>query len=868
MHWLVSLGVLLVSGGLVVLLTCTDDLPTVAAPPEPKFETPGTAASKQVDSATRGTRDLGARTARPGSLQYPEITGRIVDITGRPVVGASVLSRDDASEFSNVAMSRDDGTFAVMCDTIRPRTLLFEAGGFSPGVRERALPGDYLAVTLLQGRAISGRVVDAQSGIPIIGARVLALALGATVGAQVETGTKGAFSLHSRTGPLEIRVTAEGYGAYSRVLGADATSLDIALDRRTGVDLQSWFRVTDDVTGEPVEGVTFRPGPFEAFGDGVYRATRSETAPTREHTGGSSAHAVAPGYLGTESYFQRPAGDHRESPVVMKLCRAGGLTGRVVDSHGRAIGSANVTLTPIGLRCTHPSLINRSSITDEAGRFEDRGLHGNVAYRVEVLSPQVIPTTRDGIRVTAGVNLDLGDVECASGTQVAGEVQYENGTPAAGARVEWRSSTYKIDAVTTASADGSFELAHVGTEGSIVIVSPSYAPWVSTIHDCISGPNRIVLRHGESIRGRVTDAAGGGLVGVRVECGIRFTADGSMPENGYAVDHATHTDVQGQYILDGLLPGTYVVTAGDPVDDRESVIDREASAGSVDVDFILRKYGTIVGTILGMRDRRPATGVIVRSTGGRKTSVISINEVDGSFSMPAEPEANYSFEVTAPGFGWTEMAGITAGEGEVRNIEFLLPDADVIDGIVVWDDGAPAAGLVVGHDGRQLRPSASVTDSLGRFRFEGSVRDAYFRITVSQTGSDALGLARDPIRIEPSFLEVKPNLPKEIRIVAQRPGTLVEGSVTFHIPPGTRVSWAALEFVDPNSMTGNDATRGCAIDSGTFRQYSLPGGEYALRIKARLETPTGQVERTVQPVPAALEVKNEARVTLNLEATL
>ncbi len=132
---------------------------------------------------------------RPGA----KLTGRVVDVAGRPVPGARVrfghVEPEDLGRLDNTFRADDhlgprtfvaDAAGGFVCDDVPPGPTIVrvDADGFAPWFRrDLTVPpeGDLAGVTAtLEGaRSVSGRVLAADTGRPVPGAWVFAVARGA-----------------------------------------------------------------------------------------------------------------------------------------------------------------------------------------------------------------------------------------------------------------------------------------------------------------------------------------------------------------------------------------------------------------------------------------------------------------------------------------------------------------------------------------------------------------------------------------------------------------------------------------------------------------------------------------------------------------
>ena len=204
----------------------------------------------------------------------------------------------------------------------------------------------------------------------------------------------------------------------------------------------------------------------------------------------------------------------------------------------------------------------------------------------------------------------------ASGS-ITGRVVNESGQPLANAIVSINavSANYSSEGAAT-DRDGVFRLNELDTNLSYYINAtlPGYTPPPSEPGATATRSYRVgdsvtlKLIKGGVITGRVTNATGDPLVGIRVRAEmVRRTRSGRRLENGWYVEKIT--DDRGVYRIYGLAAGSYVVSAGGAAN----------SYSSANVD----PYDMDVPTFAPAATRDTASEVSVRS--GEEVSGVDIS---------------------------------------------------------------------------------------------------------------------------------------------------------------------------------------------------------------------------------------------------
>ena len=152
---------------------------------------------------------------------------------------------------------------------------------------------------------------------------------------------------------------------------------------------------------------------------------------------------------------------------------------------------------------------------------------------------------------------------------ISGSVVNETGQPFAGVQVSARAMSSTIPARTsTTDSDGNFRFNGLASALYFISVSaPAYVtqpsdPNSPPVHHRISDSVRLELIRGGVITGTVTNAAGEPMVAMAVRAWMVRDAKGQPAKTPYVFFVEQTTDDRGVYRIYGLMPGTYVVSAG------------------------------------------------------------------------------------------------------------------------------------------------------------------------------------------------------------------------------------------------------------------------------------------------------------------
>lgn len=228
------LGVAVLAAALVILLaTGVIDLgagvPPDAVPTDGDPEAALTADGSDPDGAAalRGSETVKATAPAP-TLSGPHMTGRVIDETGAPIAGATVVSFADdlqgtitpealAEEgFRGGSTTSDaEGRFAVAVATDAPfHYVIADAKGFSPGLETSKPAGSELVLTLKPAIALVGSVRN-MTKQPVAGAGVTAWILvdGYQIKREVKTDADGRYRIDDL--PADLAPTPGRWRGYS-----------------------------------------------------------------------------------------------------------------------------------------------------------------------------------------------------------------------------------------------------------------------------------------------------------------------------------------------------------------------------------------------------------------------------------------------------------------------------------------------------------------------------------------------------------------------------------------------------------------------------------------------------------------------------
>lgn len=572
-------------------------------------------------------------------------------------------------------------------------------------------------------------IVTDHAGKPVEGAVVVALpaqnAYRPSGGLATEkvrstlTGHEGKAQLESLpSGPWNVTVLARGF-------------VTQPLRRVTSGPLAVRLEKGGAVTGVVREGRTRRPVPgarvsvavsIAVTGGWNEDATRNEATTDAEGRfrldgiGRTPAHLVAraPG-------FDRGEREARQGESVeIFLFPGASLAGTVRDDDGRPVKGAVVRAE-----------WDRSRIAPPSERTDARG-----EFLIPSLGPgEYTVVAREGGRAP-GIATVLVESEAAAraeillseGGFVTGRLVDPEGRPLAGRlRLEvvdgQRLAASTSEGIAAdAKADGTFALGPLplGALG-IAVSAPRRAMRkvdATTTRRGTVDLGDIVLETGLAIRGRVRDREGNGLEGASVRARLQRPGERSLGE-------AT-SEAGGEYILAGLGPGTYRLTAVLP---GHATAYATAQAGGDPVDLVMESGGEIAGRVVDASGQPAEDATLAAEWAGEAESAspggaFGMAETgEGRFVLRDLAAGRYVVQARAAGKGEASISGVQVVAGKRTEVGTLrLAGGGTVRGTIVDGDGqgVPGATVVAERDlNNQSGDLVGQTGSSGAFEIRG-----------------------------------------------------------------------------------------------------------------------------------------------------
>ena len=534
------------------------------------------------------------------------------------------------------------------------------------------------------------------------------------------------------------------------------------------------------------------------------------------------------------------AGEMRE--VTLALTLGARLTGRTLDDNGAPVQGVQIWATTESSRTdfidwTMPTTVH----SDDDGGFDLRGVESGVVFLQAKHSGLLERTLELG-------NLEDGDVRqglvlrMGQGGVVSGLVQWPDGRPVAGARVEVQQDLEEDDFVVSfgpdssvkSDADGRFRVTGLGD--GICTVRARARParekserqgllerrrsglgskrspyWRVTLEDVLPSGSELVLvlRSGGAVSGRVVDDAGNAVEKFKV----RVKEPGAGRFHGFGMDKGTSLSdtfksKDGRFVLEGVPEGEWIATASARGYGASGAMPVNVPQ-SGELMLVVPREATVAGVVLDP-DGRPLSGVQVHAQ-QRHDSWSSSKEMeedrtgkDGSFELslaPGRHEIHAAHDTYADSVPQTlEVAPAETREGLVFTLRRPARIIGALD---------PSVGELAGREVYMYNQDSSewdevMTDNRGRFAFEG-LAPGTIRLSLQET-RELAGDGRGSISIS-NVVSSTASLTLELREGEERQVVLgvalaipvrVSGLVTAAGTPvsGLSVTWHPLASDD------------------------------------------------------------------------
>ncbi len=770
------------------------------------------------------------------------ISGTVVDTstpTPLPISGATIDILQETVVLAT-ATTLEDGTYSI--SSLAPG--IYTVRATATGYQTATVGADVLSVIStiadfsleFSPHTILGTVTDATTSNSINGALIEVLQGPNQIGATF-TDVTGAYSIAGfAPGSYSVRATSTNYQTISStaiiVVTQPTTNVDFALESSPGTVSG---QVTDAVGGTPIASaaVNILQGSF------VISSSLTDT------NGFYTFQSLKPGnyyvVLANAPAFQGSSQTASVLPnqtTIINIALTplpGTITGHVTDGTSQPLAGATVSVLKnndvIGFAITGtdgtytlPGLAPDNYVvrvfatnyqassqgavvvadTTTVVDFTLQPSPGSLAGSVLEATPPFLPLT------TATINVIQNNLVVATaGTDVNGTYSVQGIAP----------GSYTVRA--------SCPLFQTQSIGAIIV------------SDVITSVDFSLAADPGGIAGQITDQETGSPlanVSVTVFLGSTLTA-------------STQTDINGNYSVDTLAPGTYTVRTSLTNYQTASLGATVVSAATTTVSLqLLPSPGTVAGTVLASGS--PAAGAAIELSQGTSVIASTVTSTDGTYVLSGIAPGNYTVRATLPNYQ-ISSAGASVTANTITTLDFTLYSAQ---------------GALAGHVQNQLLTPISGTtiDILqGANIVASTTTDPQGNFLVSNLAAQTYTVIASAPNYQASQQTATVVLPPEPTTTVNFTLSINPGSITGSVLSSSSSPIAGATIAVTYSSGGAPIAQAATATDGSYTIANLAPGAYTVSATSLFSQTSTQgatvtagvttsVNFTLQPSPGTL----------------
>ncbi|MCM2605594.1 carboxypeptidase regulatory-like domain-containing protein [Rossellomorea marisflavi] len=770
-------------------------------------------------TVTLGTSITGGQTTILNATLTPNpgtLTGLVQDTGANPLAGVNITVTTSSGTGVIVAttVTGTDGTYTITGLApgnyiVVASNLNFQQGSEGATITSGATTVVNFILTANPG-SLAGTITNAQTGAPIAGANVQVRILdaGGTVIATVSSDINGQYSVGNLAPGIYTVVAAapdfQTNSATVQVVSNQTAIGDVALVPNPG---SIFGTVTSSIGSTPIGGAT-----VSIINSGGILVTSVITDPAGNFTVGG---------LGPDTYTVSVIAQDFQSGSVGAVVVSGQTTPVAVQLQpfpGRIIGTVTpeVANTIVELRDVNNVFID-SFVTNPDGTYSFNNLAPGV-YTVTASAPNYT-SAQGGATVTSGGTAVVNLTIIPNPASASGQITTTGGVPLPTSFVQVLNSNGILVGTGSSDANGFYIVGGLPA-GSYTVVAnaPNYGQQVRgitlTIGQVLTNVDFVLTPDTGNLTGQVTDRQTGNVLsGASV---VVLDATTQLPVA------TTTTSLFGNYVLNGLGPGTYIVTTSLANYSTEQVgaiiISNQNSTANISLQ---PNPGTISGNVVDVNGN-PITGNNIQISVLNENNVLIVTLLanpDGTYQVPQLPPGTYFVTASAPGFASSTVSAIVTAGATVPVTNVLTANPVTLTAtVLILGTSTPIAGSQV-----QVKTASNIviatgtTDAGGNVTFTGLPAGTLIVAADAQNfGTDSKSVFAAPGDV----LTVQLFLPDD-------PGQVV--GVVTNLATGAPIPNATITLTDNTGVIVSTAV------TNTAGQYSFSGvtpGTYRLTANA------------------------------------
>ncbi|WP_179107331.1 carboxypeptidase regulatory-like domain-containing protein [Sediminibacillus massiliensis] len=646
----------------------------------------------------------------PGTL-----TGVVSDTDDNPVAGAAVTVRLSTGTGIIIAttVTTTDGSYTVEGLAPGNYTVVVTAPNLQTTTKGTTIISDSTSTVSFtlepDPGSLAGQVTNAQTGDPITGANVQVRILDTSgaVMAVILTDNNGQYEVNQLAPSIyTVIVSAANFQtniASFQVNSNDTTTGNVALEPTPG---QISGFVTDQ-GGNPIAG---------ALVNVTNNIGALITTALTDSNGMFTVVGLAPG-----QYTLNVFAPNFQNGVIGALVLAGQTTPveiALVPNPGAIAGSVTpiVPNTTIQLRDANGLLVDSATANDD-GSFSFNHLAPGI-YIVSASSPNY-STAQAGVTVEADQTSTVSLTMVANPASVTGIVRDDQGNPVVNATVEIFDLNGTLIAIGFTDAGGNYTVGNLPS-GSFTIVANAqgYGQVIAGISleagQELTGINFSLVPNPGAINGQITNRnTGDPLESVTVTI---------IDSNSQLPVAVTTTTLFGNYTIDSLAPGSYIVTASKADFGTEQTGAIVTSGTTMTADLSLAPNpGRITGIVIDSNGN-PITDARIQVTVYSEGNILVISllaNTDGTYTVPFLAPGTYFVTVSAPNYSSSTVTAFVESNQTTELTSVLTPNPVTLTvSVTNSSNGTAIEGAAVTVRSQNNIPIISgITDQNGNVSF-------------------------------------------------------------------------------------------------------------------------------------------------------